>query len=510
MNFTYFIFFLAILSGTLIITHWAAKRGTTTHQYYSAAGQLTGFQNGLAISGDYMSAASFLGTTGAIALRGFDGFLYSIGFLVSYLLLLFVIAEPVRNLGQFTLGDVIARRFPGKKMRLFIASSTLIITILYIIPQLVASGLLIRLLLGTDYAASVFVIGSLMTVYVVFGGMIATSWVQIVKTVLLMAGTLLLTLIVLARFQWHLPSLLETVSRGTPLKDHFFYPGNLFTDPLEAFSLSLALILGTAGLPHILIRFFTVKDAPAVRQSVVTAIGIIGSFYLLTLLLGFGAVALVGWQQIVSVDPTGNLTAPLLALTVGGDFLMAFIAAVAFTTILAVVTGLLLSATSSFAHDVYNCVLKNGSATEREQLRVAKLTAVTIGFVSTVLSLGLESVNVAFLVGLTFVVAASTNLPVLLMTFYWKRFTATGVVTGMLSGLCVSLLFVLYGPHLLGKIPLYNPGIVAIPCGFLGAALGAWLSRGQVDEAHFDTLALQGQTGMYPPDLNKEVTGWKY
>lgn len=506
MNFTYFIFFLAILAGTLIITHWAAKRGTTTHQFYSAAGSLTGFQNGLAIAGDYMSAASFLGTTGAIALQGFDGFLYSIGFLVSYLLLLLIIAEPVRHLGQFTLGDVIEARFPGKKMRIVLSMSTLIITILYIIPQLVASGLLIRLLLGVDYTASVFVIGSLMTVYVVFGGMIATSWVQIIKTVLLLSGTFLLAMIVLSRFNWHLPALLDEVGRGTPFKEQFFYPGNLFADPWEAFSLSLTLILGTAGLPHILIRFFTVKDAPAVRRSIVTATWVIGLFYVITLVLGFGVVALVGSEEIAAVDAAGNLAAPLLAFELGGDFLMAFICAVAFTTILAVVTGLLIAATSSFAHDVYNHMFHKGRATEQEQLKVAKITAATIGFVSILLSLRLEEINVAFLVSLIFVVAASTNLPVLLLTFYWKRFNTTGVISGMATGLTVSLALVCLGPQMLDVVPLRNPGIIAIPSGFLAAIVGALLAKQTVDEKRFQRVLFLSQTGIRESETNKRTT----
>lgn len=495
MNATYFIFFLAILTGTLIITHWAAKRGTTTHQYYSAAGNLTGFQNGMAIAGDYISAASFLGTTGAIALQGFDGFIYSIGFLVSYIPLLLAIAEPVRRLGMFTLGDIIETRFPGKHMRFTVSLSTLIITILYIIPQLVASGLLIHLLLGVDYTASVIIIGSLMTIYVVFGGMIATSWVQIVKTVLLMSGTFLLMVIALSRFNWSISRLLHEVSAASPFKEQFFYPGHLFADPVEAFSLSLTLVLGTAGLPHILIRFFTVQDTPAVRRSVVTATWIIGLFYVITLVLGFSAVALVGWDELYTVDTAGNIAALLLARELGGDFLTAFITAVAFSTILSVVTGLLIAATSSFSHDVYNHILRKGRATEREQLRVAKMTAATIGFTSILLSLKLEGFNVAILVSLVFVVSASTNLPILLLTFYWKRFNSIGVVSGTVAGLATSLLLVVTGPYVLNVIPLSNPGIIAIPSGFLGAAVGTLIAGKTTDDRHFQRFLFLSQTG---------------
>ncbi|MBO8170758.1 MAG: cation acetate symporter [Bacillaceae bacterium] len=507
MNLTYFVFFLFILTGTLIITYWAAKRGHTTHQFYTVAGSLTGFQNGLAIAGDYISAASFLGITGAIALQGFDGFFYSIGFLVSYLILLLIIAEPFRNLGNFTLGDVIHARFRGNSIRIMTAITTIIISILYIIPQLVAAGLLIRLLLGIDYSTSVFVIGTFMTIYVVFGGMVATSWVQIIKTVLLMSGTFLIVMIVLSRFNWNFFDLVDSVSRGTPFGEAFFYPGHLFSNPLETFSLNLTLILGTAGLPHILIRFFTVKNGPAVRKSLITATWVIGLFYMMTLVLGFGVIAFVGWETIVSIDHTGNLAAPVLAVVLGGDFLMAFISAVAFATILAVVTGLVLSATSSFSHDIYNHIIRKGKASEAEQLRIAKLTATAVGVISILFSLGLKNINVTFLVSLTFVVAASTHFPVILFTLYWRRFNKTGALTGMVSGLVSSLLLVILGPHIMNPeqgwilqdavIPLYNPGIIAIPVGFLGAVTGTLLSEPSSDQDEvFDRVLLRSQTGL--------------
>jgi cation/acetate symporter len=506
MNLTYFIFFVFILAGTLIITYWAAKRGTTTHQFYSVSSSLTGFQNGLAIAGDYMSAASFLGITGAIALQGFDAFFYSIGFLVSYLLLLLVIAEPVRNLGTFTLGDVMYSRFPSQKIRLITASSTIVISILYIIPQLVAAGLLIHLLLDVKYSTSVFIIGGLMTLYVVFGGMISASWVQIVKTVLLMSGTFLIVLIILARFDWSFLNLVEKVGHSTPFKEQFFYPGNLFANPIETLSLNLTLILGTAGLPHILIRIFTVKDSLAVRKSIITATWIIGLFYLIMLVMGLGVVAFIGWENLVRLDPTGNLAAPLLAAVLGGDFLVAFISAVAFATILAVVTGLVIAATSSFAHDIYNHVLHKGKASEKQQLRVAKIAAAFIGIISILLSLGLKNMNVTFLVSLTFVVAASTNLPLLLFTLYWKRFNRTGAISGIISGFTASILLVLLGPNmnyiwgewlLTGAIiPLFNPGIIAIPIGFLGAIIGTFASKAPVDVENFNRIQIQIYTGI--------------
>ena len=510
MNLTTFLLFLCIVGSTLVITHWAAHRKQSTQQFYIAGGRLSGLQNGMAIAGDYISSASFLGITGVIALSGFDGFMYSIGFLVSYLIVLFLIAEPVRHLGQFSVADVICFRFPGRRMRLAMAIGTFLISLFYMIPQLVASGLLIRLLLGLDYTVSVLVIGSLMTVYVVFGGMVATSWVQIVKTVLLMSGTFLLSLMLLSRFQWDVSALLETVKSGTPLGEQFFQPGNYFTSPLEMFSLYLTLLCGTAGLPHILIRFFTVKDVVDVRRSVITAIWIIGLFYIMTLILGLGAVALVGWWRLMSVDPTGNMAAPLLADVLGGDFLMAFISAIAFATIVAVVTGLVISATTSLAYDVYNHVLRGGRASGREQLRVAKWTARGIGLISTLFSLGLENMNVAFLVSLTFVVAASSHLPTILLTLYWKRFNEVGALTGMICGFLASVLLLVFGPHVMNPdngwidrepiFPLYHPGILAIPVGFLGAVLGALLARRSADDARFFQLVVRAQTGITPQD----------
>ncbi|HLR61933.1 MAG TPA: cation acetate symporter [Lentibacillus sp.] len=507
MNLTYFLFFLCIIVCTLIITYWAAKQSKTTNQFYVAAGSLTGIQNGMAIAGDYISAASFLGIIGTIAISGYDGFLYAIGFLVSYLIVLFFIAEPVHRLGKYSLGDVVCSRFPGNRMRWMMAIGALIISILYMIPQLVAAGLLLRLLLNIDYSTSVLIIGSLMTIYVVFGGMFATSWVQIVKTVVLMSGTFLLALIVFSRFDWSAADLIAQVKTGTPLGEQFFLPGNLYDDPLESISLHLALILGTAGLPHILIRFFTVRNTKEVRKSLLTASWIIGAFYIIALVLGLGTVALIGYQHLIGLDPTGNLAAPLLAEKLGGDFLMAFIAAIAFTTIIAVVSGLVISATTAFSHDVYFHIIKKGKTTEKTQLRTAQWTAFVVGLVSTLFALGLENINVTFLVSLTFIVAASSNLPVLLFTIYWKRFNEKGAITGMVSGLIASLTLLLLGPHIMNPdsgwipydplLPLSNPGIIAIPIGFLGAYLGSLLTQPSAQStAEFRRFFIKSQTGI--------------
>jgi cation/acetate symporter len=482
------IFFLAILVGTLMISYWSAKRGTSTRQFYSASASLTGFQNGLAIAGDFMSAASFLGITGAIAMHGYDGFVYSIGFLVSYLLL-FAIAEPIRHLGQFTLGDVIYARFPSNSMRLMTACTTIIVSVLYMVPQLVAAGLLMRLLLGINYAPAVVVTGILMVVYVIFGGMVSASWVQIIKTVLLLTATFLLVLIIFSRFHWHLVSLLASVVKESPLQSRFFLPGNLFHNPLQTLSINLSLVLGTAGLPHILIRFFTVRNAIEVRKTISTATWVIGLFYLMVLVLGMGVVAFVNPHQLAAVDPTGNLSALLLAKAVGGDFFMAFTSAVAFATILAVVTGLLLSATSAIAHDVYNHIFCHGTASEQNQLWIAKGAAFIVGVVAIALSLGMKHVNVAFPVSLTFVVAASTNLPLLLFTIYWRKFNPGGAVTGVLCGLISSLGLLLIDTHVIPvgsgwtagflSLNLQDPGVFTIPLGFIGAIVGTYIFRSQ-------------------------------
>ena len=465
----------------------------------------------MAIAGDYISAASFLGIVGAIAFNGYDGFLYSLGFLVSYLVVLIFVAEPVHHLGKYSLGDVICARFPSKEIRLIMAIGSFIISIFYMIPQLVASGLLIRLLLNIDYTTSVLIIGSLMTMYVVFGGMIATSWVQIVKTILLMSSVFLLSLIVFSYYRWDLAKLISEVKVGTPLGDRFFLPGHLLDSPVELISLYLALILGTAGLPHILIRFYTVRNPSEVRKSVLTASWIIGLFYLMTLVLGLGTAAVIGYDQLMATDSTGNLAAPLLAKALGGDFLLAFISAVAFTTVVAVVAGLVISATTAFSHDIYHHIIKKGKTTEKEQLRAAQWSAFAIGFISTIFSLGLKDINVTFLVSLTFIVAAASNLPVILFTIYWKRFSRMGAVIGMASGLIASLALLILGPHIMNVehgwiarepiFSLYNPGIVAIPIGFIGAIVGSLLfpEKKQID---FDRFYIKAHTGV---DLRRDA-----
>lgn len=505
MNIAGIIFFLAILIGTLSITYSAVKRTTNMNEFYVAGNRLTGLQNGLAIAGDYMSAASFLGITGSIALYGYDGFYYSIGFLVSYLVLLMIVAEPLHNLGKFTLADSIAVRFQQKSLRGMIALNTITISIFYMIAQLIGAGSIIHLLLNLDYSLAILIVGLLMIIYVVFGGMVATSWVQIIKTILLLSGTIIVSLIVLARFHWNFLEMFESVRVATPLGEKFLFPGNELKNPIETISFHLALILGTAGLPHIIARLFTVKDAQTTRESVVTAAWIVGVFYFMTIFLGFGAAAFVRWDALQGASG-GNLAIPLLANALGGEFLMAFISAVAFSTILAVVTGLVLTTSSAFAHDVYSIIIRKGQASEEEQMVVAKCSAVVVGIISIFLAVALKNWNVAFLVSLAFAVAASTNLPLILFTLFWKKFNPAGAIIGILTGLISSVVLVLLSPNVMDPqvglipmdpiIPLENPGIISIPLGFIGAYLGTIFSNRKKHVDNYDELLFRAHTGV--------------
>ncbi|SFD54356.1 cation acetate symporter [Bacillus sp. UNCCL81] len=507
MNTTAFTLFLIIVLGTLVITYYASKKTKDAKDFYTAGGGLTGWQNGFAIAGDYMSAASFLGIAGAIALTGFDGFFYSIGFLVAYLVVLYLVAEPLRNLGKYTLADMIAARFDQRKVRGVAALNTMTISIFYMIAQLVGAGALIKLLLGIDYTTAVLIVGILMTVYVIFGGMRATSWVQIVKAILLMLGTLVISIIVFAKFNFNINEMFSQMRTATPLKDSFLNPGVKYTNGLDTISLNLALVLGTAGLPHILVRFFTVRDAKTARKSVVYATWLIGAFYIMTIFLGFGAAAFVGNSEIIKANPAGNMAAPLLAEALGGNFLFAFVSAVAFATILAVVAGLVLTAASAFAHDFYNEILKHGKATEKEQVSMARYASIGVALISILLAIFAQTLNVAFLVSLAFAVAASANLPVILFTIYWKRFNTTGAITGMLTGLISAIILVAISPNIWSPIEgkaifvgeplinLTNPGIISIPLGFIAAYLGTILSSKKENEAKFDEILVKSNTG---------------
>ncbi|MFD1849765.1 cation acetate symporter [Oceanobacillus bengalensis] len=506
MDLTVVVLFLAIVLLTLVITYFAAKNTKSTGDFYTAGGGLTGWQNGLAIAGDYLSAASFLGIAGAIALNGFDGFFYSIGFLIAYLVVLFLVAEPLRNLGKYTLADMINSRFDAKKVRGVAALSTITIVLFYMIAQLVGAGALIQLLFEIDYWIAVLIVGVMMTIYVLFGGMMATSWVQITKAVLLMAGMVIISFLVLMKFNFNISAMFTEVKTATDHGAAYLNPGIQYDNPLGTISLMLALVLGTAGLPHILMRFFTVKDAKTARSSVITATWTIGIFYILTLFLGFGAAAFVGQSDILAANPGGNMAAPLLAEAIGGNILFAFISAVAFATILAVVAGLVLSGASAFAHDIYGQIIKKGKVTDREQMLAARYASLAVSVLSILLALGAQYLNVAFLVSLAFCIAASANLPVILYTVYWKRFNTTGAVSAMLSGLLSALILVSLSPSVFSPVegaalfvgnpifPLENPALVSVPLGFIGGYLGTMFSK-ENDLERYAEVKVRANTG---------------
>lgn len=506
MDFVSILIFVAVIAATLYVTYWAAKRTSTASEFYTAGGSLTGWQNGLAIAGDYLSAASFLGIAGSISLVGFDGFYYSIGWLMGYLVVLFLVAEPLRNLGKYTMADMIAARFSARKVRGAAALNTLTIVMFYMLAQLVGAGALIKLLLGIEYWIAVIIVGIMMTIYVLFGGMTATSWVQIIKAVLLMAGTIIISFLVFLKFDFSIFKMFREVATATPHGEAYLHSGVQYKNPLDLISTLIALILGTAGLPHILMRFFTVKNAKTARSSVVFATWIIGLFYLMTIFLGFGAAKFVGHEAIVAENPAGNMAAPMLAGVLGGPVLESFVSAVAFATILAVVAGLVLSGASAIAHDLYGQVIKKGNVTEKQQVRAARAAALGISVFSIILALFAEGMNVAFLVSLAFCIAAAANLPTILYTIYWKRFNTTGAVTSMLTGLITSLVLVSISPSVLnpepGKtlltgdpiFPFGNPAIVSVPLGFIAGYIGTILSS-EKDEKKYAEVNFKVQTG---------------
>jgi cation/acetate symporter len=640
------VLFTAFVLITLAITFWASRRTKSAAEFYAAGRKISAWQNGVAVAGDYMSAASFLGIAGIIAFSGFDGFMYSVGWLVAYLTVLLVVAEPLRNGGKYTMADILAYRLKAKPVRAAAAFSTLVVSTFYMIAQMVGAGTLVKLLLGWDFELAVVVVGILMIVYVVFGGMLATTWVQIVKAILLMTGTIILSIIVVANFNFDLGKFFDEITRvrtgalavdaaagaqtveltvapsknaegkfnevrvgpvsgpeafaitgvtykmaldkaltadvakDTKIKQgekeftvaaaaksgdkalvlatapavnssltigadtvkltkatylttldkplakaypkntnagtsvDFSKPGYKYKDDpannvygkLDLISLGLALIFGTAGLPHILVRFYTVPTARAARVSVIWAMIIIGSFYILTTFLGFGAALLVT-GPVISGNGGSNMSAPLLAQAVGGTFFFALISAVAFATILAVVAGLTIAASSAIAHDFWQNIVRGGKGTEKEQVMVARITAFTVGAVSIGLAIFMKTANVAFLVGLAFAVAASANLPVIVFSLFWKRFNTVGAVTGIVVGLASSIFLIIIGPNGVAAsggtvnfkdaiFPLENPGILSIPIGFLGAFLGTLVTREKTSEAKFAEMFFRTSTGV--------------
>ncbi|MFJ1799700.1 cation acetate symporter [Streptomyces sp. NPDC098077] len=515
--------FGAFVVATLFITVWAGRQTKSASDFYAGGRQFTGFQNGLAVSGDYMSAASFLGIAGAIALFGYDGFLYSIGFLVAWLVALLLVAEPLRNSGRYTMGDVLAYRMRQRPVRTAAGTSTIVVSIFYLLAQMAGAGVLVSLLLGiTSDAGKILIValvGVLMILYVTIGGMKGTTWVQMVKAVLLIAGTLLITFLILLKFNFNISDLLGTAASNSGKGAAFLEPGLKYgvdnVSKLDFISLGIALVLGTAGLPHILIRFYTVPTAKAARKSVNWAIGIIGAFYLMTIVLGFGAAAILKPGDIIASNKAGNTAAPLAALEIGGGsgstggaILLAVISAVAFATILAVVAGLTLASSSSFAHDIYANVIRRGQATEKEEVRAARWATVAIGVVSIGLGALARDLNVAGLVALAFAVAASANLPTILYSLFWKRFTTQGALWSIYGGLASSVLLVLFSPVVSSKpssmfpsvdfawFPLENPGLISIPLGFLLGWVGSLLSKEKPDTDKYAELEVKSLTGV--------------
>ncbi|WP_099076140.1 cation acetate symporter [Proteus alimentorum] len=512
MNIQAIIMFLIFVGLTLYITYWASKRTRSRADYYTAGGKITGFQNGMAIAGDFMSAASFLGISALVYTSGYDGLIYSIGFLIGWPIILFIIAERLRNLGRYTFADVVSYRLSPKPVRTLSAIGSLVVVALYLIAQMVGAGKLIELLFGLNYHIAVVLVGILMVLYVLFGGMLATTWVQIIKAILLLAGASFMAVMVMKAVDFNFNTLFKEAVSVHSKGFSIMSPGGLVSDPISALSLGLALMFGTAGLPHIIMRFFTVSDAKEARKSVFYATGFIGYFYILTFIIGFGAILLVSPNPVFK-DAAGaliggtNMAAVHLADAVGGNFFLGFISAVAFATILAVVAGLTLAGASAVSHDLYANVIKNGHADERQELKVSKITVVILGIVAIGLGILFEKQNIAFMVGLAFSIAASCNFPIILLSMYWKGLTTRGAVAGGWSGLLVAVTLMILGPTIWVSIlghekPIYPyeyPALFSIIIAFVVS----WLfsitdksSLGEQEKAKFQAQFIRSQIGL--------------
>jgi cation/acetate symporter len=503
MSYSAIFMFFAIVLLTLYITYWAAKRTKSTSAFYAANRNITGFQNGLALSGDYMSAASFLGIAGMVSLKGFDGLIYSIGFLVGWPLIMFLIAEPLRNLGKYTFSDVVAYRLRQKPVRIASSVGSLMTIAFYLIAQMVGGGSLINKLFGISYSSSVIIVGSVMTAYVLFGGMLATTWVQIIKAVLLIGGATIMVFLTLSHFNYNPITLCRAAVAKFDIS--VISPGSYISNPWDAISLGLALMLGTAGLPHILMRFYSVPDAKQARKSVFVATGFIGYFYILTFFIGFGAMLLVGKDLITSGgDKGGNMAAILLANAIGGPGFMGFIAAVAFATILAVVAGLTLSGASTISHDLFMNVIRKGQADEKGEVKVAKRATITLGIIAIILGLLFKGQNVAFMVGLAFAIAASANFPSLLLSIVWRDFSTRGAVWSIITGSTLSVILIILSPtvwvdlfhHSKAIFPLKNPALISLPASFLMGFLGSILNREPDAALKFDDVKIRTHLGV--------------
>lgn len=510
-NWTAIAMFFVFVAATLYITWWAARRTKSRSDFYAAGGDITGFQNGLAIAGDYMSAASFLGISALVFGSGFDGLIYSIGFLVGWPIIMFLIAERLRNLGKYTFADVASYRLKQKPIRILAASGTLVTVAFYLIAQMVGAGQLIKLLFGLDYSNAVMIVGVLMVVYVLFGGMLATTWVQIIKATLLLGGASFIAVMVMWKMGFSFDALFRKAVEVH--KDHaaIMAPGKLVKDPISAISLGLALMFGTAGLPHILMRFFTVKDAKEARKSVLFATGFIGYFYILTFIIGFGAIVLVGTDAQYLDDKGGlrggnNMAAIHLAHAIGGDVFLGFISAVAFATILAVVAGLTLSGATAVSHDLYASVFAKGRVDDAREIRVSKMATLALGVLAIILGIVFEKQNVAFMVGLAFAVAASANFPILLLSIFWKGLTTRGAVIGGSLGLLSAVTLTVLGPAVWVKtlghseaIFAYDaPALFSMTLAFLGCWIGSITDR---------SVSAQEEAGKYLAQYVRAETG---
>ncbi|WP_455851662.1 cation/acetate symporter ActP [Pantoea endophytica] len=511
-NYEAIIMFVVFVAATLGITYWASKRTRSRSDYYTAGGNITGFQNGLAIAGDFMSAASFLGISALVYTSGYDGLIYSLGFLVGWPMILFLIAERLRNLGRYTFADVASYRLAQKPIRTLSACGSLVVVALYLIAQMVGAGKLIQLLFGLDYHIAVVMVGILMVLYVLFGGMLATTWVQIIKAVLLLFGASFMAIMVMKATGFSFNTLFTEAMAVHPKGAAIMQPGGLVKDPISALSLGLGLMFGTAGLPHILMRFFTVADAREARKSVFWATGFMGYFYFLTFIIGFGAILLVGSNPAFK-DASGvllggtNMAAVHLANAVGGSLFLGFISAVAFATILAVVAGLTLAGASAVSHDLYASVIREGKATERDELRISKITVLVLGVVAIALGILFEKQNIAFMVGLAFSIAASCNFPIILLSMYWSKLTTRGAMIGGWLGLITAVLLMILGPTIWVQVlghekPIYPYEYPAL-FSMLAAFIGIWLfsitdhsARGAQERARFRGQFIRSQTGI--------------
>ena len=503
------IMFAGFVLLTLAITAWAARRTRTAADFYAAGGSITGFQNGVAISGDFMSAASFLGISAMVYAAGFDGLLYSIGFLVGWPIIMFLMAERLRNLGKYSMADVTAYRLSAVPVRSLSAVSSLVVVAFYLIAQMVGAGQLIQLLFGLSYSTAVLIVGVLMILYVTFGGMIATTWVQIIKAILLLLGATYIAFAALAHFGFSLNAMFDAAVQASPKKAAILSPGLQFKNPISIVSLGIALMFGTAGLPHILMRFFTVSDAKEARKSVFWATSFIGYFYILTFVIGFAAISMVGQNAAYKVTPANsNMVAIFLADAVGGGVLKGFVSAVAFATILAVVSGLTLAGATAVSHDIYANVVMRGRTTEGREVVVSRVATIALGVLAILLGLAFQKQNVAYMVGLAFAVAASANFPVLILNMYWRGFNTAGAVLGGWLGLISAVVLTVLSPGIWVKVagfhaavfPYDNPALFSMPLGFAGCWLGSVLARNsaqaRVEAARFEALYVRSQTGI--------------